>query len=100
MSEHWPDDILAVVGLRVEGSDRELIIRGSVHKACVRCESLIWISPATLQSVRAVKHGFLCMECARFLAAQDGEDTTVVPPSDLQIEEIRENLPPPGPEEP
>jgi hypothetical protein len=94
VSEHWPDDVLAVVGLRVEGPAQDFIIPGSVHKACQRCESLIWASPATLASIRGVKHGFLCMECALFLRSQEQGESEVMPPSPEQIEELRRNLPP------
>lgn len=92
MSDPTPDDPLQVVCLRVRGSENELIVPGSVFKTCWRCENQVWTSPATLASIRTVPHRFLCMECARVLSAQEGEETEIVPPSPEQLDEIRESF--------
>jgi hypothetical protein len=96
--EKWPDDVLAVVCLRVTTARGGPVVRGSVKKACCRCESLVWTSPATLRSIPQGKFAFLCVECARTLAEQSDEETKIVPPSPEQIEEIREQLRQPPPE--
>jgi hypothetical protein len=96
--EKWPDDILAVVCLRVEGANRQHIVKGSTQKACVRCESMIWVSPATLKAIAGKKYGFLCMECAQELQAKSGEDAKVLPPTPETIQEVRDHLRRPPPE--
>ena len=93
MLEPWPDDILAVVCMRVKTAGGSMVVPGSVQKTCSRCENAVWTSPATLESVRHMKHGFVCMECAQALADQDGKPPDVMPPSQLQIDELREHLP-------
>jgi hypothetical protein len=86
MDEPWPDDILVVACMRVKNTD--LIVPGSLVKACARCESSVWVSPATRDHVRDKPHRFVCMECMLQVAAKD-DDPQMVPVTNEQLEEIK-----------
>ena len=89
MDEPWPDDVLAVTCLRVETPST--VVPGSLVKTCWRCETAIWVSPATLQHVRDKPHRFLCMECTQVYTAQD-KDAKMEPVTPEQFEELKATL--------
>ena len=64
-------------------------IEGSEPRCCVECGAEVTVSPATLEGVMLIPHGFICVECLGTLGK-----VSLLPATDAQIEELRDNVPP------
>lgn len=68
-------------------------VAGSTERQCDDCGVAIWVSPATLASVaKFPKKRFLCIVCAEKRAKDDPDPPEIMPPNELQIDELRQAL--------
>jgi len=89
MANKLPNEPVAFICMRDGDPGRR--IASSKKIKCRRCESLVWITPATLARVRAFDHVY-CMQCAAAIAEERNAKFTVAPPTPQQLAEIAEAI--------